>query len=868
MAWQTEADAASDIIETMSRISLMAKNESERSQKTIPVDFNHPQHARHDFNRRLSEIQGASQLISEPLITALQVETETAERRIYYFSRRSRVDGAAPYHTHTLSRIGSLSVCEPDDEYELPDGSIVTVLSRFALTPRQDHSGWDSRPTNVAWRTTPRRLLASIRELMRIAPTEADAWAVFESEDIVKHTSSRDVLRGTGLRDQANLDKSQDRIFRLPISSQIMVSGAPGSGKTTTLIRRIAQKTEFEFLDDAERLMVDQRGHTAHTHKSSWLMFTPTELLQGYIANAFGLNGVAASTEQLWTWTSFSLTLGRDEFGILKKANNRSGLTLNRDATILTTETEAAPWEWISEFEGWLESEQKRETGIAREALLASSNVDLQVASARSSANGDKDGSLLDINMRIQEQVGSMLDWAGPRRSYWRDLLDRRIDRFGRMNIQNIQTLARLTDEIGTHQSDTDQDDDARDDDDEVGGEQLTSRNRKDQILLSVRRSLAAVARARVRGRATPERYKRLLEFTREEILTHDEIVDYGKELELLRQVNRLSQADNNLFRSIPRRYRAFRRDHAKWYLKLEPRSDIIVQAELDMLIFVALKAASQRTALHEEQNTFWAESRKIAASFRNQVFVDEATDFSPVQLAAMGHLSHPRFRSIFLSGDFDQRLSVDGVKDERELINALPSIQIARLGTGYRQSRQLANFTKLLRRVWLGLPSGDDPLEPEVGSFDGLPPAVFEARGDAEAEADWIADRVAEIDTVSDKLPSIAILAPSSDYAKALAETLSQRLPNISVAAHTETGNIGRDEELRVFPIQHVKGLEFEAAFFVGVDQLERDHPSNFERYLYVGATRAATFLAFTASDRLPTQFAEIRDVMRSNWG
>ena len=153
--------------------------------------------------------------------------------------------------------------------------------------------------------------------------------------------------------------------------------------------------------------------------------------------------------------------------------------------------------------------------------------------------------------------------------------------------------------------------------------------------------------------------------------------------------------------------------------------------------------------------------------------------------------------------------------------------------------------------------------IRPRLGGVVGA-----EARGDAEAEADWIADRVAEIDTVSDKLPSIAILAPSSDYAKALAETLSQRLPNISVAAHTEAGNIGRDEELRVFPIQHVKGLEFEAAFFVGVDQLERDHPSNFERYLYVGATRAATFLAFTASDRLPTQFAEIRDVMRSNWG
>ena len=71
----------------------------------------------------------------------------------------------------------------------------------------------------------------------------------------------------------------------------------------------------------------------------------------------------------------------------------------------------------------------------------------------------------------------------------------------------------------------------------------------------------------------------------------------------------------------------------------------------------------------------------------------------------------------------------------------------------------------------------------------------------------------------------------------------------------------------IRVFNVQHIKGLEFEAVFFIGIDRLAQNYPDLFGNYLYVGATRAATYLGVTCEQELPANMIELKDTFGQLW-
>ena len=70
------------------------------------------------------------------------------------------------------------------------------------------------------------------------------------------------------------------------------------------------------------------------------------------------------------------------------------------------------------------------------------------------------------------------------------------------------------------------------------------------------------------------------------------------------------------------------------------------------------------------------------------------------------------------------------------------------------------------------------------------------------------------------------------------------------------------------VFDVQHIKGLEFEAVFFVSVDELALRQPELFDKYLYVGSTRAATYLGLTCGGpELPSSINELTNLFKPDW-
>jgi hypothetical protein len=55
---------------------------------------------------------------------------------------------------------------------------------------------------------------------------------------------------------------------------------------------------------------------------------------------------------------------------------------------------------------------------------------------------------------------------------------------------------------------------------------------------------------------------------------------------------------------------------------------------------------------------------------------------------------------------------------------------------------------------------------------------------------------------------------------------------------------------------------------FFVGIDDLAARQPDLFDKFLYVGATRAAMYLGLTTdADALPARLASLRDAFGLRW-
>ncbi len=139
----------------------------------------------------------------------------------------------------------------------------------------------------------------------------------------------------------------------------------------------------------------------------------------------------------------------------------------------------------------------------------------------------------------------------------------------------------------------------------------------------------------------------------------------------------------------------------------------------------------------------------------------------------------------------------------------------------------------------------------------------------DLEHKSRWLGERIKEIERSLRELPSIAILVNSEDEVQSVAESLGNALADLNIrVVPCLNGQVrGNESEVRVFSVEHIKGLEFEAVFFVGLDRLAEQHPDLFDKYLYVGATRAATYLGLTCETDLPEPMQDLANLFGDSW-
>lgn len=827
-------------------------------------------------------------LAREPSIARVIAEDEEGNRETFFISRAA---APAPFlkgvsFASYRSPAGRLASLPPGDSLDLrrPKGDVVfEVIERALFHPEQLPEGWDSRDTLFQTEAFGPVTAESLRRLLKEAAETGkieDAFAALLREEgaqtSIVDKRRKALLKKMGLRDQPVLDKFQDKIFRMPIDSRAILLGPPGSGKTTTLIKRLGQKLDLEVIresEPAEYALISRMSDGGEPQASSWLMLTPTELLRTYVKEAFGRESIAAPNERIRTWVAHRRDLARDAFSILRTGDGGGPFILRDDEATLLPEAVSGTTDWYADFDDWQNQRFWSEFVDAADQLA--SDVDPAIAALGSRlaravalARSEPVAQGLFRLVALIADVRSLLSES-------RERSDKALRKSLNLQINSdkefLKNLGQHIESLGEPAGD-DADDEDSDIDEEEAPRIQQPLMRIANIYLSTLRSQA---RAAANGRKPRGRPAAILAWLGDRVLHETDIEPVGRELLLQRALLRFSNPVRQYLRGIPRRYRAFRqarREEQRWYqpAKAGPHVNGL---EVDLMLLAGLRLTKSMMqdsrARSPGDDPGLAALERSARLMRNQILVDEATDFSPVQLACMAALAHPAADSFFACGDFNQRVTSWGANSVAQLQWVFPDIKVEKIAIAYRQTRQLLEFARALAET-----SGEEPVLAELPDHvdnEGVAPALAAGLHDPTKLVRWLASRILEIEAAvqPNPLPTIAVLVNSGELGKPVAEALDRELEacNLRAVDCTDGRTISEANEVGIFNVNDIKGLEFEAVFFLAIDRLA-EQQDLYARFLYVGATRAATYLGITCERELPVALGSLQASFVESWG
>jgi hypothetical protein len=832
---------------------------------------------------RDEEQRALAHLEREPAIARVEVLEDGDRSSVIYFARVTPPSTGYGNALHVsyrapIGRLAALPVGE-EQEINIPSGTRhYEVTARATLQPLISGGVWDSRDNQIYRGDGKALTIASLRAFLasldveeldlleRALKEDRDQAAVFEGV-------RRAVIEKMGLRDRPLLDKFQDEIFRLPLSSRLAVMGPPGSGKTTTLIKRLGLKLDLQWLEESEGRAVERSLAGVRGHPQSWLMFTPSDLLKQYVKEAFNRERIPAPDYNIQTWDDFRLETARNKLQILRTATG-SGAVLRPNLLNLSKRA-------ITNQRGWFEAFEKAQAGefwarMKESASLLAAHERPEIARVGASLVSTIDGrdeaapavSLAAIDALAAKLVELARDLAAGiqtelRRAFSHELQNRP---------QLLEELSGFVESLEEPSDDSDDlDGEDAEADDEAEAPQAGTREKAFAAYVGAMR---ANARALAAGRKLPAggRNGRIVAWMGPRIPPSEELKRLGEEALTLSALRRFANPARAYVAQMPIRYRRYRRraDAGVWYEHAAHTRDMS-PIEVDLVMLAMLRSANELVRNQEFARRIdeprLGVLRTVRDLVRSQIVVDEATDFGPIQLACMWMLSDPSTASFLACGDFNQRVTRWGSRSEQDLKWAIPGIDIREMVVSYRHSRQLNELAHRLSRLSGGV--GTRTRLPTEFDNEGVAP-VFARNLSGTDLSTWLAQRIVEVEMLTGSLPSIAVLVNNEDEVVPLATSLDAALTASNIRCEACPGGLarGQDNDVRVFDVRHIKGLEFEAVFFVGVDELARREPDLFDKFLYVGATRAATYLGLTCvGAKVPPGLADLQDLFGTDW-
>lgn len=663
----------------------------------------------------------------------------------------------------------------------------------------------------------------------------------------IRHTHIIDPIQ-TGIMSQNLFD-----------GKTIVIEGGPGTGKTTTMIHRLGYLTEVFAIeaDQKEGTNIYKLDRTqrkellkAIEEQRDWMFFSPSAMLKKYLADAMQKEGLKNTSLKVWNWDDYCKYSLQANYRLLESSGNNAPFKTSYKNEVLFYHNSGVINELNTFFVEQLLQNMKSLPDIGADgnrhdwAVIAK-----RIKSRFENPDNHKLSRLIELYKSLQAlYAADCKTIVNNNRTKIEELAD---DLFLLVEAndsikENIQFLLN----ISLPDEEIEQEEDANDG------------IVRDAIWNELKNWIKSYSKCLVQPGA--KLTQKQLEITDE--LTPLLTEEYTERLRRIGDIVIFEQyakhtngVCNALLGGIPAMYKSFRH-----YLQTKSFDgcNLVLLKELSrnggkelhyqerslLLGFINNLVKQILSSGVKDAKHYYIDAYRELA--RPIIGVDEATDFCDCDIYAMESLLTQGFSSMTLCGDMMQRLTPHGIDSWNELNGLVANPTVVKMKTSYRQSTKLIDLARSLYYDTIGT----TPNYKAFMSSKKVPvPLAFVSENEF-GKIDWIGKRIEEVyRAYGDLLPSVAVFVNDKGEILRFIEYLKQKDFFVKNGIEVLDGTVDKPEGIEnyicVYPIDIVKGMEFDVVFFHNID---RDYVDAdlLKRYIYVGVSRAAFFLGITLSE------------------
>ncbi|MDR2442492.1 MAG: hypothetical protein LBE31_03105 [Deltaproteobacteria bacterium] len=809
---------------------------------------------------RESQVYLAARLMNTPILARVVCKDETNRTRIFYTTPVSPPAIARANLSSIYSSFGRLTVLPLGASFVTFKGETLVLTERAILRTSDYSLSRDIFNTLFAAVNRDVVRVKSLRAFQeafgdrRRKKTDSDLEESLvppEALDVVVDEGETRLVSSTlSLNQPIILDIVQDEICRRPQSFKTVILGPPGVGKTTTLIRRLDFRIAKEAIEEEEAGSYERLDNlTEVPHAASWTLFTPTSALRRYVKESFAKFFIPGFQRGARTWEEARLELASEHFQLI----GPGGLNLvSQGEGKLSPAATADAIGWYNDFFAFHLKSFYRTLRLQanRLALLEDHEI---------SSLGQTLVGLLD--KAVSKPLGWFRQSLAPYQESIGELLEANNARF-RQEIKSafqkqtsdpdfIRGLISLSSKLTV-------------------AEDSSDRYRSIAYRL-YGQAVGDQALAIYKNRTLPKDSmsgKVAAWLGEGRMMTETTLKDLGFDRSISLALKRFRTDSkvflNSFFGSILPNYLIFKRSNQLWYQHGAAAPDRVEGLEVDLLLLTFLETGSELIKAEHINPGSVAYNRPLSHHqwlLRNQILIDEASDFTPVQIKCMAALAHPNHGSVTIAADLTLGFNPHGLTTIEQIDWALPKNHLVELSVNYRQSRQLADLSDALSGTSKGR------FTSHYFNNPGPKPALAVKVGSLNDIALWLSDRIAEIRERTSDLPSIGVIVSDRDTTL-LAEALTKALAPVKIKAVTAGIDLppGRPGEISVLNFNQIRGLEFEAVFVVDRGAVPGRSVLN-TKTLYLAASRAVTYLGLCFGGDIPRDLENLKAYSAPDW-